>query len=426
MRIRYRTVFRSTFIVATNIIITKGSYHSQSLLVPVPVVALRNIHRYHHCKAVNRYNRLLPTSSMTSISTTIESKHHSDDKATYQWEDYKDEVIRKCILPLSYDTHKGISGGRIGIIGGNELYVGAPYFTGMAALHTGADLVSIYTSKEASIPLKCYSPDFMVQPIYSATELEPYNNNINNNDNDDMEDFSILKDVVTNMELYIQQRRFHCIIIGPGMGRHPVILATFAEIIKCIIQRNLYIVLDADALYLLSLPQYCTILQGYTKAIITPNKVEYERIMSRYHTTLTSTKEDMLQNVIVVQKGYIDTIWYNHQIVFKCHEIGGMKRCGGIGDVLAGTMGTLIAWQSIMSSTTRSDKDTNPTTTTNNNNDNDINVNVNVPLTCYMACCLIKRATKNAFDMKRRAMSAQDIIDQIGITYEAMIHSKYY
>lgn len=54
----------------------------------------------------------------------------------------------------------------MGILGGSEHYTGAPYYAGLAALRTGAELVYVFTALEAANPIKCYSPELMVLPVY--------------------------------------------------------------------------------------------------------------------------------------------------------------------------------------------------------------------------------------------------------------------
>jgi hypothetical protein len=46
---------------------------------------------------------------------------------------------------------------------------------------------------------------------------------------------------------------------------------------------------------------------------------------------------------------------------------------------------------------------------------------VDLPLACWMACCVVKRATKRAFDIKLRSMRARDVLDHLGPTMEDMI-----
>lgn len=62
------------------------------------------------------------------------------------------------LLPqLSTKNRKG-DNGRIGVIGGSFEFTGAPYFTAMSALKTGADMAHIFCAKSAAVPIKSYSP----------------------------------------------------------------------------------------------------------------------------------------------------------------------------------------------------------------------------------------------------------------------------
>ncbi len=80
-------------------------------------------------------------------------------------------VIPHCIVPLSHNSHKG-SSGRVGVLGGSARYTGAPYYAATAALHVGADLAYIFCADEAALPIKCYSPELMVIPVYPANEFD--------------------------------------------------------------------------------------------------------------------------------------------------------------------------------------------------------------------------------------------------------------
>ena len=81
------------------------------------------------------------------------------------------EALDKCVLPLTKTSHKG-SSGRVGVLGGSAQYTGAPYYASMAALKTGSDLAFIFCAEEAALPLKCYSPELMVSPVYQAKEFD--------------------------------------------------------------------------------------------------------------------------------------------------------------------------------------------------------------------------------------------------------------
>lgn len=62
------------------------------------------------------------------------------------------------ILPKLYN--KGYKGdnGRIGVVGGSYEFTGAPFYSAISALKSGADLAHIFCSKSSSISIKSYSP----------------------------------------------------------------------------------------------------------------------------------------------------------------------------------------------------------------------------------------------------------------------------
>ena len=62
--------------------------------------------------------------------------------------------------------------GRIGVVGGSLDYTGAPFYVSKASLLFGADLVFVFCAKEALIPIKSYSPEFMVTELYDGSKLE--------------------------------------------------------------------------------------------------------------------------------------------------------------------------------------------------------------------------------------------------------------
>ena len=83
----------------------------------------------------------------------------------------RQEAITKCVLPLTFQSHKG-SSGRIGVLGGSAQYTGAPFYAGMASLKVGADLAFCFCADEASIPIKSYSPELVVIPVYKAADFD--------------------------------------------------------------------------------------------------------------------------------------------------------------------------------------------------------------------------------------------------------------
>jgi ATP-dependent NAD(P)H-hydrate dehydratase len=131
----------------------------------------------------------------------------------------------------------------------------------------------------------------------------------------------------------------------------------------------MFIILDADALVLVG--EDPEIIKGYRRAVITPNINEFNRLLSALGID-RNAKEDQkaalvskaLGGVTVLQKGASDLIAVDttagdlekSQIrtedplseslveIVKVDVAGGLKRCGGQGDILSGLVGTVLAW----------------------------------------------------------------------------------
>jgi ATP-dependent NAD(P)H-hydrate dehydratase len=42
----------------------------------------------------------------------------------------------------------------------------------MASLKVGADLAFVFCAQEAAVPIKTYSPELMVAPVYCAADMD--------------------------------------------------------------------------------------------------------------------------------------------------------------------------------------------------------------------------------------------------------------
>ena len=314
-----------------------------------------------------RASRSVSTALMISSPTT--------------WTERKTDALAKCFLPLSSDNHKG-SSGRIGILGGSAQYTGAPYYAGMAALQTGADLAYIFCAQEAALAIKSYSPELMVTPVYVASSLDSAWKGGSEKEQEGLVE-AMVEQVVSHME------RLHVLVMGPGLGRCPLVFRATAQIMKQAMERSLWIVVDADALFLLTLKNYTGILRDYDKVVLTPNVIEYKRLIQ----ALGEDDLGLLTKGLVVQKGAQDLISQVGLEPLLCAEIGGLKRSGGLGDILSGTLAAFIGWHMILQSR---------------------GCDVDQQLSCWVACCVARRATHSAFLAKRRAMTAPDVLHFIG------------
>jgi len=334
-------------------------------------------------------------------------------------------ILSRTIPPLTPNLHKG-SSGRVSILGGSAKYTGAPYYAAMSALRVGADLAYVQCAVEASIPIKCYSPELMVEGVYDGAVFdESVAKGALNEDSDIGEeqdhgnreasqsrDRALIQSMVTCVTDLMD--RMHVLVIGPGLGRCPMVMTAVADIVIEAKKRGLPLVLDADALYMLCLEENHNILcsddtfeaattnSHQPVIILTPNVVEYKRLVDSIGGGSEEELHKNLPRIVIVKKGCVDEIryWSGARVEsMLCSEEGGLKRSGGIGDILAGTIGTFTAWNRILSES--------------HNNEGDDRID-NLVLACWMACCVTKRATKVAFEKRKRSMTAPDILEEIG------------
>ena len=231
------------------------------------------------------------------------------------------QICKQIVPPLSADLHKG-QAGRIAIIGGSAEYTGAPYFAGITALHLGADLVHVMCVPSAAQPIKSYSPDLMVHPILCREKAN---------------DFGKWLD------------RLHSIVLGPGLGRDEETIEIASEWINLAKLKKIPIIIDADGLHIIT--EDPGLIRGYPDAILTPNKVEFERL---YHSLTGKYCEKPIsqKNMLTVSnklkcsivcKGPTDMICTGDNVI-ECAEVGSFRRCGGQGDILSGAMGIFSYW----------------------------------------------------------------------------------
>lgn len=214
--------------------------------------------------------------------------------------------------------HKGNSG-RILVIGGGP-YTGAPALSALAALKSGADLVTVAVPVPIASIVASYSPDLIVRKLSSNVLCS--------------EDLPILFDLINSHDI---------VVMGMGLGRASETL----EAVRKILPFCRKAVLDADALSALSGPLFET-LAGNCELIITPHKGEFsclreietpENLEARIKVVREFSEEN---GVITILKGKIDIISDGTQTILNRTGNSGMT-VGGTGDVLAGITGSLFS-----------------------------------------------------------------------------------
>ena len=189
----------------------------------------------------------------------------------------------------------------------------------------GADLSYVFCSSDSATVIKGYSPELIVLPCLDQPNALD--------------------------EIGVFLPRLHSLVIGPGLGRNDDVLSTVGSLISILKEKNIPIILDADALFFVS--KCPEIVRGYTRAILTPNIVEFDRLYSSVFRTENKNNEDpksiveelakTLGNITIIRKGPEDIV-SNGKHTFTCNEIGSPRRCGGQGDLLGGSMGIFSTW----------------------------------------------------------------------------------
>ncbi|MBN2111040.1 MAG: NAD(P)H-hydrate dehydratase [Methanosarcinaceae archaeon] len=211
-------------------------------------------------------------------------------------------------------SHKGDSG-RILIIGGGP-YSGAPVFAAMAAMRTGADIVTLAVPDSIARTVASFSPNFIVSGL-QGDHLGPGH-------------VPEIRSLLDSHDV---------VVIGPGLGREQETQKAVAQILP-LCKRA---VIDADGLYGLSLPA-----GGSGGFIITPHAAEFSRLAGERLPEGIEDKKDIVcafsreKQAVTLLKGSVDVVSDGRDVRLNRTGNAGMT-VGGTGDVLAGIVGALFA-----------------------------------------------------------------------------------
>ncbi|XP_069492848.1 ATP-dependent (S)-NAD(P)H-hydrate dehydratase isoform X2 [Ambystoma mexicanum] len=293
------------------------------------------------------------------------------------------QLVKNIIPPLTTKKHKG-QDGKIGIFGGCQEYTGAPYYAAITALKVGADLSHVFCTKDAASVIKSYSPELIVHPVLD------------------------LPNAVQEVEKWLPS--LHTVVIGPGLGRDDKTLQNAKAIIEKSKTRGIPIVIDADGLWLIA--QEPSIIQGYQRAILTPNFMEFSRLYDALLQDPVDSNDNQgcvlrlsqsMGNVTIVQKGERDFISDGETVLVCSHE-GSSRRCGGQGDLLSGSLGVLAHWAFIAG----------PEKT------NGLNPFL---VAAFGACSLTRQCNNQAFQEHGRSMITTDMIAEVGSAFHKLFET---
>jgi NAD(P)H-hydrate epimerase len=226
--------------------------------------------------------------------------------------------------PRSSTAKKG-DFGRILVIGGSDVYSGAPALSGMAALRTGSDLVSILAPEPVVPAIREYSPNLMVASLGTKI-FQP-----------DVVD-SAFKMTISN----------DAIVFGPGLGIHPETAAAAKILIKKLLESGKPMVIDADGLKAL---EKSKMKLNPEKVVLTPHWGELKVLLStdignpkdQNNRTKRALDAAAQYDCVILLKGSIDVIAHPNGST-KINRTGvPAMTVGGTGDVLTGIIASFLS-----------------------------------------------------------------------------------
>lgn len=220
------------------------------------------------------------------------------------------DLLSGHITPRSRTAHKG-DFGHLLVIGGAPGFSGAVRMAAEAAARCGAGLVSVATSPEHAAELNMVRPELMCHGVTGPEQLRP-----------------LLK-------------RASVVAIGPGLGRSSWAM----RLLGYVLEHRLPLVLDADALNLLAYEP-----MQRDDWVLTPHPGEAARLLD---SSVSEIQSDRFQSVrrlqrryggVVVLKGAGTLIQAGQErATYLCTDGNPGMASGGMGDVLTGVIGSLLA-----------------------------------------------------------------------------------
>ena len=218
-----------------------------------------------------------------------------------------ENILKRVIRERPLDSYKG-DYGRLLLIGGTYPYGGAIIMAALAAVNSGAGLVTVATDRENIGPLHSHLPEAM------AFDLEEQD------------------------RLIEQLAKTDLVLIGPGLAENQLGLDILQKVIQTLAEQQI-LIMDGGAISLFSkgaLP--------FSKAqtVFTPHQKEWENLSGLSLSDQTAVANQTAVNqlplgCIVVQKKHGTTIYQSGQEqAFELTTGGPYQATGGMGDTLAG------------------------------------------------------------------------------------------
>jgi hydroxyethylthiazole kinase-like uncharacterized protein yjeF len=228
--------------------------------------------------------------------------------------------VTLAVKPRLPEAHKGMFG-RLLVVGGSNVFSGAPALAALAALRTGVDIATVAAPETAATAISSMSPALI------TVKLKGKHLNSNN--------LPALKGELESAT---------AVVLGPGLGLHNETKETAKEIIEMLDERGTPLLLDADGLK--AFGEFKRKLD--CPLVLTPHAREYEISTGNKLPNDTEGRAEAVQKMArklgatILLKGPVDVISDGERTKFNFTGNAGMT-VGGTGDVLSGVVGGLLA-----------------------------------------------------------------------------------
>lgn len=221
-------------------------------------------------------------------------------------------------LKREKDSHKG-QNGKVLVVGGSDMYHGAPILSGLGAHHSGADLVFLYVPEGNFDVTRASSPDFIVRKYEG--------------------DYLTAESVKQILDF---SKECDSLVIGPGLGDRNDTKKAVTEILKGV---KIPAVIDADAIK--AVGEHPGILKKIN-AVVTPHAREFKTLTKKRlpkgqkNRIKTVSKEAKRLSSVILLKSPTDVIASPESVKVSTTGNPGMT-VGGTGDVLSGMVASFIS-----------------------------------------------------------------------------------
>lgn len=275
----------------------------------------------------------------------------------------------------------------------------------------------------AATVIKTYSPNLMVHPLMRQSAKSYPDDAPPAADSGDAGAAAAAKPIIDMLP------RLHALVVGPGLGRDPTMQAISKLVVREAVRARVALVLDADGLMLVNADP--GLVAGCETCVLTPNVVEFGRLARALGVEVKSSSGNggggggggaadtaadcvavskALGGVLVVQKGREDYISNGAETVV-CDLEGGLKRAGGQGDTLTGSIATMLAWRSAYHEGLWE-------------TEGGLGERETLMLAAFGGAAITRECSRLAFKQFGRALQASDVGDQVPKAFMNLIGEK--